>query len=447
MSERLAFVGQVMSGRGEAALHITEYAEELKNTIGGDLVAGSLNVVFKRPFKLVNENAIRFDNEKRLLWPASINGIPVWLYRWRHAPLHIAELLSTVHLRDALRLRDGDEIRIELKKSDINIISPVGRFVWGLCWIGRRPWCYKNHGYYVRTRGWCIRCGATQQDIQESGWDLSMAIAKAVGKRIPGVGILAKYLRRMAGPKNHQPRPYSFERLPLDAVHDTDERSFRQMLNLLSYTKTSGSVYSANQYPAGYHTIEINGRQLQGQRDPSKRLEHVPIDFHGKTVLDIGCNQGGMLFQLADELKWGVGIDYDSRMINAANRIKSLRNTSRLNFYALDLELEPLELMEDFIPEPKVDVIFLLSVCMWLKNWREVIAFARKISHTMVFETNGSNEQQTAQQEYLETLYRNVVLLNRSSDDDPKQKRRKLFYCCQAGEELARPCGSAAKAS
>ena len=441
MSERLAIVGQVMSGRGRAAVEVSGHAEELKSILGADLIAGSLNVVFKRPIKLVNEKAIRFDNEKRLLWPASVNGVSVWLYRWRHAPLHIAELLSTVHLRDALGLADGDEIILELRKADVDRVPVIGKFVWGLCWIGRRQWCYKNHNYYARTRGCCINFGATQQDIQGSGWNLFMAIAKSMGKRLPGMRALAKYLRHVAGVKNHPVKPYSFERMPLDCLYDSDERSYRQLLNLLSYTKTSGSIYSANQYSAGYHTIEINGRELQGQRNPAKRLAHVPIDFRGKTVLDIGCNQGGMLFALADELRWGIGVDYDSRMINAANRIKSLRDTGGLNFYTLDLEREPLELVEDFIPEPKVDVVFLLSVCMWLKNWQEIIVFARRIGDTMIFESNGSDEQQSAQQAYLETLYRNVSLLNNSSDDDPKQKRRKLFYCYQTVEEHARPCG------
>lgn len=256
-----------------------------------------------------------------------------------------------------------------------------------------------------------------------------MAIAKTLIKRTPGMSSLRKYLSRIAAPKNNLHRPYRFERLPLDSLNNPEDRAFRQIQNILNYTKTSGSSYSAQRYSAGYHTIEINGRRLQGQRDPSKRLERVPVDFLGKTVLDIGCNQGGMLFQLGGIVKWGVGIDYDARMINAANRIRSLREANSLNFYVFDLEREPLSLIEDFIPEPKVDVVFLFAVCMWLKNWRDVIEFGARISDSMVFETNGTDEQQSAQQEHLEALYQKVSLLTEFSEDDPKQKRRKLFYC------------------
>lgn len=47
----------------------------------------------------------------------------------------------------------------------------------------------------------------------------------------------------------------------------------------------------------------------------------MPYDFTGKTVLDIGSNQGGMLFALDGKYRWAVGVDYDYRMVNASNLI------------------------------------------------------------------------------------------------------------------------------
>jgi hypothetical protein len=49
-------------------------------------------------------------------------------------------------------------------------------------------------------------------------------------------------------------------------------------------------------------------------RGQLERLSKVPFDFSRKSVLDIGSNQGGMLINLGDKLKWGVGIDGDSRL-------------------------------------------------------------------------------------------------------------------------------------
>jgi SAM-dependent methyltransferase len=248
-----------------------------------------------------------------------------------------------------------------------------------------------------------------------------VALKKLI-KKIPGVVPMIVRTKRVRALK-------SFERLPLDGCGDARSRSFRQIHNLLNYTKTSGSYYSALQYPAGYHSIDIGDRRLQGKRDPAKRLERIPIDFSGKTLLDIGCNQGGMLFELDRTIKSGVGIDYDPRMVNVANRITALRGADNLQFYVFDLEKDPLALLQDLIPAPKVDVVFLLAVCMWLKNWRSVISCAAKISDMMVFESNGTESQQAAQIAYLKELYRDVTLLAEHSDDDPKQKKRKLFWC------------------
>src|SRR5690606_3860648 len=151
--------------------------------------------------------------------------------------------------------------------------------------------------------------------------------------------------------------------------------------------------------------------------------------FAGKSVLDIGCNQGGMLFQLERQLRWGIGIDYDYRMVNAANFLNTLRKSDRLHFYVFDLEKEPLDLIRDFLPESKVDVVFLLSVCMWLKNWREVVQFASRISQSMLFETNGTAEQQESQREQLTACYHTVTQISAASEDDPRQRNRRLYLC------------------
>lgn len=219
---------------------------------------------------------------------------------------------------------------------------------------------------------------------------------------------------------------YAFSRASTDAP-DQESRDLKQVINLLNYTKASNSSYSATRFPAGYHSLELYGHRLQGQRDPTARLDQVPIDFTGRSVLDLGSNQGGMLLQLADKLKWGVGVDFDARMVNAANRIRSIRLANHLNFFVFDLEKENLQIIRDLLPERRVDVCFLLSVCMWLSNWRAVIDFAASVSDGILFESNGSDQQQDEQIAYLGKVCRTTELLAEASDDDPSQKRRKLL--------------------
>lgn len=202
-----------------------------------------------------------------------------------------------------------------------------------------------------------------------------------------------------------------------------------KIMNLLNYTKKSSISYSGGEFDSGYHSFEIDGHNFKGQRNPTMRLDGLPITFDGMSVLDIGCNQGGMLYELSDKIKFGVGIDYDSRMINVANRIKSHSKLSHLDYFVFDLEKENLEYINDFLPEKKVDVVFLLSICMWIENWREVISFITTISNKLVFESNGSDQQQTEQIDYLKKTFKNVQLIREKSDDDPSQKLRQLYYC------------------
>jgi SAM-dependent methyltransferase len=255
---------------------------------------------------------------------------------------------------------------------------------------------------------------------------------KSIVKNCPVVGPLLMRLRHGAETSPAAPPlPATIARIAIDPQSPPADQEWIRIRNILNYTKRSGSVYAAEEYPAGYHSVVIGDARLPGQRDPSFRLDKVPVSFHGKTVLDIGCNQGGMLFAIADRIKWGVGIDYDARMVNAATRISVAKQMSHLRFYVMNVEQEPLERIEDILPEGQVDMVFLLAVCMWIKNWREVIAYAASLAPAMVFESNGTAQQQSEQEEELRRIYRRVEQLTEASTDDIKQRARKLFYCSQ----------------
>jgi SAM-dependent methyltransferase len=178
-------------------------------------------------------------------------------------------------------------------------------------------------------------------------------------------------------------------------------------------------------YPAGYYHININNKLIKGQRDPKERLKNVPYDFKNKTVLDIGCNQGGMLFELQKEVQKGIGIEYHPILVNIANKIKNENKYDNLEFYNYDIEKEPFELVNNYIPNPP-DIIFLLSVCMWVNNWKELIKNCSLLSKTILFESNGSDEQQEAQKQELDKYYK-VDLINEKSLDDIRQHKRKLY--------------------
>jgi SAM-dependent methyltransferase len=246
-------------------------------------------------------------------------------------------------------------------------------------------------------------------------------------KKTPIVGRVATKTYNLIR-SNKEKTNVIYNRLDLSQAKPEDFNKL-QILNLINYTKTSGKAYDADEYPSAYHSVNIDGQIINGQRDPIARLKNIPYDFTNKNVLDIGCNQGGMLFAISDLIKSGTGIDYDSRMINVANRLRFHNNKNNLSFYVFDLEKEDLYLILDFIPYEKIDIVFLLSMCVWLKNWRFIIKFISSVSSSLLFESNGDSSQQNEQIEQLNIYYNKVEMISEISDDDARQKNRKLFFC------------------
>jgi hypothetical protein len=399
--------GQVVAGCGMAAEHLPNEVLQLP---GGPFHPGSLNLMLERPQRFSADTAIQL-GEYRMFWPATLNGLPVWVYRWGGpTPLHIAEVVAPIGLRDEWGLSDGDTVELEVEPRHLDVTRWWSVVAWALVWLGRRNWFYRRDDYVARTRLWCKLLGANQQPA---------SFPAALSRRIHGRAWFQRVIA-LADERDMGARA-RFKRI--EAVSPED-----QVRNLLQYTKASGASYAAQQCPAGYHTIELGSLTLSGQRDPQARLALVPVDLTGQSVLDLGSNQGGMLLGLASTVAAGVGVDYDARLVNCANRIRSVVGADNLCFYVFDLETEPLDLIRDFLPGGRVDVTFMLSVAMWIENWRDVVDFAASVSNALLFESNGGDEQQEEQLAHLRRRFREVTELAGSSEDDTYQKRRKLYW-------------------
>lgn len=200
-----------------------------------------------------------------------------------------------------------------------------------------------------------------------------------------------------------------------------------KVLNILKYTTTDQKSYNAAGYEAGYHTVKLKCVVYKGQRNIETRFENIEYDFTGKNVLDIGCNQGGMLMHIQNQINKGYGIDYNYKLINAANKLKEYNHYDNLSFYLFDLEREDINFIKNFYAET-LDIIFLLSVCMWIKNWKDLIEFTSYSAKDLLFETNGSPEQQKEQIEVLYQKYKTVKIIDNFSRDD-YQPNRQLILC------------------
>jgi SAM-dependent methyltransferase len=196
-----------------------------------------------------------------------------------------------------------------------------------------------------------------------------------------------------------------------------------KVLKVIDYTKLTNNKYSGRNYLSGYHSFVLDGKLYKGGRDNFNRLNQIKnFDFSDKVVLDIGCNMGGMLHALANKIKYGVGIDFDRKCINAANAIKDLNKITNLNFYMFDLDKEDLNLIKNFILEDKIDICFFLSLAQYVGKWREVIQFCFNNSDHLLFESNGRLRHQENQACFIHNLYKKVEYI--FSDG-----RRKMFLC------------------
>ncbi|MEQ5837730.1 cupin-like domain-containing protein [Marinobacter sp. NFXS9] len=210
----------------------------------------------------------------------------------------------------------------------------------------------------------------------------------------------------------------------------SDLNDTKSILNVLDYTKANKAWFDSHNLVAGYHSVSLNGQHFRGQRDPARRLEKLGVDLTGKTVLDVGCSNGGILHTLAPQIRLGVGIDYNPKCINAANILKASSQYTNIHYYVFDLDREDISLIPNFLMGQQVDVCFFLNIALWVERWKAVFEFCADLSDLMVFESHGDERQQQEQIEFVKEIFEDVTLKSSESDDDPTYAKRKL-YCCQ----------------
>jgi len=173
---------------------------------------------------------------------------------------------------------------------------------------------------------------------------------------------------------------------------------------------------SHKKFSYNYTKIRINDEVIQGTRDPLDRLNYIPLDFSNKSVLDLGCNVGGMLFAISDKISKGYGYDVNPQAIETANSIKEKHKLNHLTFTLSDLEnLKNIEF-------PKVDIVFMLSIAIWVSNWRDIIDQLNP--SLLIFEAHGKDDTKLNQLKFLESKFVEVLLIK-----TPEGEYRNLYLC------------------
>jgi len=210
-----------------------------------------------------------------------------------------------------------------------------------------------------------------------------------------------------------------------------EDEEINQIKEVLRKTKNINyyNGWNNNRGDYGYHSYKIGNINLEGQRNPIKRLEKIKekIDFRDKRVIDFGCNSGGMILHLP-EISEGWGFDFSEECIIACKKIRDLlMYNNKVEFIQQDLNNFD---FDNFISESGVygvDVIFLLSLGSWIKEWKNIYKRSYEMADKIVLETN--NEREGIEQiEYLRELGGDIEMISESSDDDITGNRLRKMY-------------------
>lgn len=204
-------------------------------------------------------------------------------------------------------------------------------------------------------------------------------------------------------------------KLQLNYYPDVQEMLKTALRNTVAYKHPNGWH---NRTEFGYHSFHIQTIDIEGQRNPVRRFEKIKkhYDFTNKTVLDLGCNTGGMLFHIP-EIKKGTGIDFDGLCIDSCNVWKDwLMFTADYEFHKIDLNKFAVNIwcQEQSL---KPDIIFLLSLGSWIQNWRALYTSCFECAPLLLLETNNDKEG-APQLELFRLLGGTITCISENSDDD-----------------------------
>lgn len=206
------------------------------------------------------------------------------------------------------------------------------------------------------------------------------------------------------------------------------ENNTKKALSVINYTKKDNKAYAGKKFESAYHTVKLGDKVFTGQRKNFDRIDNLEkeFDFTGKVVLDIGCNAGGLLHGLSSKIKYGVGVDFSSKCINAANIIKDHNSISNLNFYTFNLDKEDVNIIPNFVLSDKIDVCCFLAMAKWVKMWKEVVGFCKENSPYLIFESNGRVRFQSEQLSFLKNNYSSVTKIKNEEGNTAR-----LIYLCK----------------
>lgn len=113
--------------------------------------------------------------------------------------------------------------------------------------------------------------------------------------------------------------------------------------------------YDSYDYGSGYYYQSFAPAQISGFRDTETRVDQLKLRerLKGMSVLDIGSNTGFVLLSASDEIKRGVGIEFNPYLVRTAGEVRDHLGADQMEFVA--------GAFEDFKTDERFDAVLSLA--------------------------------------------------------------------------------------
>lgn len=147
-----------------------------------------------------------------------------------------------------------------------------------------------------------------------------------------GALFIRESLRRLSA--QNEMRDY---RLMLD---QPDDRLWKLHAELEDIRDEGGRNYSFYDYGSGYYYQSMQLIRISGYRNTEERIAKLDLKrrVRGRKVLDIGSNTGFLLLSLADDIKSGVGIEFNPYLVKTAEAVRRYMGVENVKFLTTAFE-------------------------------------------------------------------------------------------------------------
>lgn len=152
------------------------------------------------------------------------------------------------------------------------------------------------------------------------------------------------------------------------------------------------------------------------QRDARTRIEQfglTPSEWSGKRVLDLGCNNGAMLFHLTSYgIAGGLGLEFDIDKVNIAEEISQFVGVDYLRFQQGDIDVLEAETLGTF------DIVMALAIEAHVNKPEKLFELLGRVTKCVLcFEGNSGCDIDATRERLLACGFRKVEYKGFCTDD------------------------------